>query len=775
MRRFISVMLLFSLILINVNMISFQVNADNESFSQNDEVTQNDIEGVVQEENIENEKTELIEDIILNNEEQMEDSANPINPEKGDHANSWRYTDGQLLKPESSAKSRAAVYAYHSNATRTGIDVSEHQGKIDWEKVKESGVDFVILRCGYGMNLTDQDDKFWERNVSECERLGIPYGVYIYSYATNTERALSEAQHVLRLINGHNLSYPVYFDMEDKSTLGSDLGEIAQTFCSTIEKAGYAVGVYANLDWWNNYLTDVRFSQWHRWVAQYNSTCQYSGEYAIWQYTASGRVSGISSDVDMNYLIGYPENHGVSMSVSIPEEVNDVVLYSAHIQDSGWLDRVSNGKVAGTVGLNKQLEAFEISIQNLEGVNIKYSACIDGNWQDYVTDSEVAGTTGMNKATEAIRIKLEGENAENYNIYYRVYINDMGWLGWAFNDEMAGTSGYGYPIEAYQIALLPAGSEAPGDTENAYLKKPSGIKYKAHVQDIGWQGYVENGDTAGTTGRNLKVEALKIELEDQEYEGNVEYCALVQGIGWQDYVSNGEMSGTEGENKKIEAISIKLTGEMQERYDIYYRVHTSDIGWQGWTKNGDKAGTEGYGKKVEAVQIKLVKKGEEAPGNTENAYLKKPSSIKYKAHVQDIGWQGYVENGETAGTTGRNLKVEALKIELEDQEYEGNVEYCALVQGIGWQDYVSNGEMSGTEGENKKIEAISIKLTGEMQERYDIYYRVHTSDIGWQGWTKNGDKAGTEGYGKKVEAVQIKLVKKGEVAPGSVINSFLQK
>ncbi|MCF2669482.1 hypothetical protein JQM81_13185 [Faecalicatena contorta] len=83
--------------------------------------------------------------------------------------------------------------------------------------------------------------------------------------------------------------------------------------------------------------------------------------------------------------------------------------------------------------------------------------------------------------------------------------------------------------------------------------------------------------------------------------------------------------------------------------------------------------------------------------------------------------------------------------------------------------------MSGTEGENKKIEAISIKLTGEMQERYDIYYRVHTSDIGWQGWTKNGDKAGTEGYGKKVEAVQIKLVKKGEVAPGSVINSFLQK
>ena len=99
MRRFISMMLLFSLILINVNMISFQVNADNESFSQNDEVTQNNLEGVIQEENIENEKTELTEDIILNNEEQLENSANSINPEEGDHANSWRYTDVQLLKP----------------------------------------------------------------------------------------------------------------------------------------------------------------------------------------------------------------------------------------------------------------------------------------------------------------------------------------------------------------------------------------------------------------------------------------------------------------------------------------------------------------------------------------------------------------------------------------------------------------------------------------------------------------------------------------------------
>ena len=88
------------------------------------------------------------------------------------------------------------------------IDVSEHNGKIDWETVKNY-IDGAIIRCGYGMDETNQDDKQWKRNVAECERLGISFGVYLYSYATSKEKAKSEAQHVLRLINGHTLSYPV--------------------------------------------------------------------------------------------------------------------------------------------------------------------------------------------------------------------------------------------------------------------------------------------------------------------------------------------------------------------------------------------------------------------------------------------------------------------------------------------------------------------------------------------------------------------------------------
>lgn len=216
--------------------------------------------------------------------------------------NSWRYENGKLIEGIDNYPNQGRARSAQDTSSIVGIDVSEHQGIIDWNQVKASGmVDFVIIRCGYGQDQTNQDDKQWARNVSECERLGIPYGVYIYSYATNTDRAASEAQHVLRLIQGKNLTYPVYFDMEDNLTIGSNYAAIAQTFCNTISAAGYEVGVYANLDWWNTKLTDPVFNNWDRWVAQWSSTCDYQGEYSLWQYTSQGSVPGISGDVDMNY------------------------------------------------------------------------------------------------------------------------------------------------------------------------------------------------------------------------------------------------------------------------------------------------------------------------------------------------------------------------------------------------------------------------------------------------------------------------------------------
>ena len=177
------------------------------------------------------------------------------------------------------------------------IDVSEHQGTINWDAVK-GHIDGAILRCGYGDNIASQDDKQWKRNADECTRLGIPFGVYIYSYATSDAQARSEAEHVLRLVNGYKLSYPIYLDLEQT---GTETGAIqrANIFGDIIENAGYLCGVYANTNWWTNYL--VGLERFVKWVAQYNSVCTYQGTYDIWQYTSGGSVPGISGNVDMNH------------------------------------------------------------------------------------------------------------------------------------------------------------------------------------------------------------------------------------------------------------------------------------------------------------------------------------------------------------------------------------------------------------------------------------------------------------------------------------------
>lgn len=263
-----------------------------------------------------------------------------------DDANSWRFADGQLLTvpglgnisllssksyTEFDATLTSNGYATVNRQTGSqrlipgaiskGVDVSEHNRTIDWEAAKNDGVKFAIIRVGYGNDLTNQDDKYWLRNVSECERLGIPYGVYIYSYAKNADMARSEADHVLRLIKGHDLSYPVYFDMEDKSQFNAtggdptELAKIASAFSEKIEAAGYEVGIYANRNWFTNYLTDPVFDNWVRWVAEYGvSQCQYGGEYGMWQLSSGGRVKGIDYpaddeggrvDVNLMYRAGY--------------------------------------------------------------------------------------------------------------------------------------------------------------------------------------------------------------------------------------------------------------------------------------------------------------------------------------------------------------------------------------------------------------------------------------------------------------------------------------
>ena len=307
------------------------------------------------------------------------------------------------------------------------------------------------------------------------------------------------------------------------------------------------------------------------------------------------------------------------------------------------------------------------------------------------------------------------------------------------------------------------------ESNEIYQEEMPFLTYQSHVQNIGWQNTVNDGATSGTSKQGLRLEAMKISLEN--VNGSIQYRSHVQDIGWQDWVENGQTSGTSGKNLRLEAVQIQLTGEVANQYDLYYRVHVENLGWMGWAKNGEGAGTTGYGLRLEAIQIKLVVKGEKAPGSTTNCYQQR--YISYQAHVQDIGWQSVIYDGYTAGTTGRKLRLEAIKLSLQNQLYSGSIQYRSHVQDIGWQDWVENGQISGTSGRNLRIEAVQIQLTNEMANQYDVYYRVHVENHGWMGWAKNGAKAGSEGYSYRLEGIQVMLVPKGSAAPGSTMNSFL--
>ena len=188
-----------------------------------------------------------------------------------------------------------------------GIDVSAWQGNIDWVKVKNSGVDFAIIRSGWGFKDEGEIDSFFVSNIKNAKSAGIKVGVYHYSYAESAENAKQEAEYCLSIIKSANveLDLPIYFDIEDASIANAHNREIRTNmciaFCSEIESAGYWAGVYANLNWFNNYLNKNELeSRYTLWLAQYNEINEM--ECDIWQYTSSGYVEGINGNVDMNIM-----------------------------------------------------------------------------------------------------------------------------------------------------------------------------------------------------------------------------------------------------------------------------------------------------------------------------------------------------------------------------------------------------------------------------------------------------------------------------------------
>ena len=595
---------------------------------------------------------------------------------------------------------------------------------------------------------------------------------------------------------------------------------------------------------------------------------------------------------------------------------NAKINYQVHVQNIGWQGIKENGELAGTSGLSYRLEGIKISLENLDSYSVMYRVHVQNiGWQDWRYDGEMAGTTGLGYRLEAIEIKIVPKTErgilkiESPTKNKEINDNFVDISGWCLSNTLEDsikvmvddqyvqsdikrtprtdlaeiTGGYGnsklnpnagyntridltnYKDGVHNIKLelyTKSGNLADTKSVTINLDRSMKIKYTTHVQNIGWQNYVRNGEMAGTSGLSYRLEGIKIDLLNAPENAKVNYQVHVQNIGWQGLRENGEMAGTSGLSYRLEGIKINL--ENLDNYSVMYRVHVQNIGWQDWRYDGEMAGTTGLGYRLEAIEIKIVPKTErgilkiESPANnyevntktlnvtgwcmsnTNTNYIKakinskevattvnrkyrgdvlgttggyggekmnpeagyeaeinladyedgdyevtlelysnnnqlldtkkvkividRTMKILYSAHVQNIGWQSYVRNGEMIGTTGQGLRIEALRISLKNAPENVKIEYHAYVQNIGWQSWQQDNQIAGTIGQGLRIEAMEIKLidrnTNKEIQNMTVEYQAHVQGDGWQKTKVDGETAGTLGEGLRIEAFKIILVNK---------------
>lgn len=454
-----------------------------------------------------------------------------------------------------------------------------------------------------------------------------------------------------------------------------------------------------------------------------------------------------------------------------PDPSTYKIAYTSHVQDYGWQDWKTDGTVSGTSGQSKRLEGIKIKTGGAVNGGVSYKTHVqDIGWQDWVQNGELAGTSGQSKRLEAIQIKLTGSAGDSFSVWYRVHAQDYGWLGWAKDGDSAGTEGLSKRLESIEVIALPKG-QVPDDYDSSVgaMKKKT-LSYSTHIQDFGTQtGFSDSVDepiTLGTTGEGKRLEGLTLQLDGDLSQLGISYGAHIQDIGWQEDRSNGSFAGTTGQSKRIEALHIALGDS--SGYSIWYRAHVQDYGWLGWAKDGENAGTVGLSKRMEAIELVILPKGQTPPEYDPSGDSAKTSILEYSSHISQIGTVSGVADSLCAdivlGTTGQSKHLEGFRLGVSDstENIGGSIEYRAHVQDVGWQGWQANSSFAGTSGKAKSIQAVEFKLDGEIAQKYDIFYRAHVSNIGWLDWTKNGESAaGSVGCSIPIEAVEVAIVSKG--------------
>ncbi len=440
-------------------------------------------------------------------------------------------------------------------------------------------------------------------------------------------------------------------------------------------------------------------------------------------------------------------DEGVSvLQVRLSDELSERydVWYRMRTQAEGWLGWAKNGENAGS----------EVS----PVVDVQVTLQDKDDPAPDATDDDAEGDTKTTDGQEE-----QGEETDKLPAYIPAPEQD------AETSQESATEQEQNKLEAQgaeaeTTANLTA-EQGKGDDTLTTQAEGAGVTYRAHVQREGWMNWVTDGKSGGTSGRSLRVEGIRIKL--QNASGGIRYKTHVQKIGWQDWVSNGDVSGTTGRSLRLEAIVIELTGDAADQYDVYYRSHVQRLGWLQWAKNGEKSGSSGLSYRMEAIQVRLVKKGGAAPSNDDADVPMSfvgDLSVWYSANLKDGGWQGAVSNGSTAGKTGVKARVQQVSANLSFGDL-GGIAYSACSDGGSWQDWTYNGGAAGTAGKN--LTAVRFRLSGNVSKHYNVWYRVHIAKVGWLGWAKNGASAGSDSSAHPIEAVQVKVMATTHGKPGS--------
>lgn len=210
-----------------------------------------------------------------------------------------------------------------------GIDISCWQDKVNYLELKAQGIEFAIIRCGFGKNISQKDSKF-EEHYAGLKYAGIKIGTYLYSYANTIEGAKAEAKNCLEFIKNKKFDLPIFYDLEDANTTGKaskqTITEMAKIFCEEIIKAGYQAGVYANLNWFTNKMNVNELEKYNIWIAQWG-TEKHSAKFKvdIWQYTSKGKIKGINGNVDLDISYTQYGDKVVNNSKSIEDLATEVI------------------------------------------------------------------------------------------------------------------------------------------------------------------------------------------------------------------------------------------------------------------------------------------------------------------------------------------------------------------------------------------------------------------------------------------------------------------